>query len=298
MSFSLSQSCQPITHKYDMEIMMALHNVPNGRPISSIPYTSSYYNAVLEAWSAPFEYPCGIGAEDCLNYWTYGQDGEPIFTIKSVKVKKDSIIAKVTHQLGYYGIPWESSKPTIHTVRLVKSEDGYLLDNYDNTKQICIDYIKEMRKKYASGEVERWWRECGADIREYRRQLRDYYRKFGAEYSGASNYDFSSTSNSSKKTKKNKSYPFRDYTDVVGYLTGGKVFKNAEGFKMTFSGSLEMIVNGRTLTGAMEIMSYEETRAVISGYCPYDGGTVRLLIDNVSNTITNIDEPSEVYYRQ
>ena len=119
----------------------------------------------------------------------------------------------------------------------------------------------------------------------------------GLKYEGkASNYSNSQRKNNETDSNSRR-YTFHSDINVRGYLTGGK-FVSPEGLVLTFSSSLEMIINGRYQTGAMSIVDYDDTRAVIQGYSPYSGGRVRLRVNNQNNTIQNMDEPDEVFFKK
>ena len=92
--------------------------------------TQSYFEAYSGALNAVPDNSGMIGDEEFLYYFVSGQDGEPEFKVESVKRKGDSLIAKITLQDN-----------TAHVVRLVKDGGRYLLDDFDDTKQQCLDFI-------------------------------------------------------------------------------------------------------------------------------------------------------------
>ena len=96
--------------------------------------TQSYFKAYSGALNSIPENDGMIGDEEFLYYFVSGQDGEPEFKVKSVKQKGDSLIAKITLQDN-----------TLHTVKLVRDGGRYLLDDFDDTKQQCLDFIKSHR---------------------------------------------------------------------------------------------------------------------------------------------------------
>ena len=93
--------------------------------------TKSYYEAYSGAINSIPEDSGMIGDEEFLYYFVSGQDGAPEFTVKPVEQKGDSLIAKITLQDN-----------SAHVVRFVKDGERYLLDDFDDTKQQCLDYIK------------------------------------------------------------------------------------------------------------------------------------------------------------
>lgn len=96
--------------------------------------TQSYFKAYSDALNSVPDNSGMIGDEEFLYYFVSGQDGEPEFKVKSVEQKGDSLIAKITLQDN-----------TPHVVRLVKEGKRYLLDDFDDTKQQCLDFIKSHR---------------------------------------------------------------------------------------------------------------------------------------------------------
>ena len=101
--------------------------------------TESYFDAYSGALNSIPENDGMIGDEEFLYYFVSGQDGEPEFRVKSVEQKGDSLIAKITLQDN-----------TTHIVKLIKEGGRYLLDDFDDTKLQCLDFIKS-HDKY-SGE--------------------------------------------------------------------------------------------------------------------------------------------------
>lgn len=92
--------------------------------------TASYYDAYSGALDAIPDNDGMIGDEEFLYYFVSGQDGEPEFTVNSVERKGDSLFAKITLQDN-----------TAHMVKLVKEGGRYLLDDFDDTKKQCLEYI-------------------------------------------------------------------------------------------------------------------------------------------------------------
>lgn len=314
-SFFALSGCGSKEHKNIVEAMCEYVPDHGLRDDAEWHLTPSYFNAYSEAWDAPR--PNYIGDEEFLFYFVQGNDPSDLkFKVKSVKVKGDSLIAKVTihHVMDGVEMDWsgEDSKE-VHTVRLVKDKESmlgtYLLDDFDNTKQECIDFIKRIRKEYKSGKFEKSLREEGATAREinsYRRELRAFYAKYGKEYgegkgqettAGSRDQSQSQSQRQSRSSDVVEPYDlsFTSAMDVDAYLRGRKFVDSANGMTMTFTGSTEMVINGTVLTGAMQIMDFNSSRAVLRGVSPFDGNYIRLRVDSESGTITNIDNPSEVF---
>lgn len=181
-----------VSRKYETIVEAMCKYIPDHglREDAQSHLTPSYYRAYSEAFDAPSNYPLGIGDEEFLYYFVQGNDPtELLFHVRSVKVKGDSLIAKVTiqHVIDGVVLDWyEEDEKVLHTVRLVKNKESvlgnYLLDDFDNTKQECLDYIKKMRAEYKTGEIERTIRSEGGtsrDINEHRKAVREFYAKYG-----------------------------------------------------------------------------------------------------------------------
>lgn len=146
--------------------------------------TEDYFRAYSEAIDAP----TGglIGDEEFLYYFVGGQDGDPIFSFKGITKTEDNILAEVYVQPGYNGVPMEGTEQSLHVLKIVTVEENgsprYLLDDFDSTKQQCIDFVKAVRSSYKSGEFEKNLIEYGADADEidsFRKELEDFYTKYG-----------------------------------------------------------------------------------------------------------------------
>lgn len=146
--------------------------------------TNSYFRAYTEAADAPTN-PLYIGDNEFLYYFVSGQDGEPIFSVKSIEDNGDYATVKVYLQEGYNGVPWSDEK-TLHTLKLVRDTENnytrYRIDDWDDTKQQCLDYIRKVRSEYKSGSIERSiLREGGSssDVNEFRKAVSVFYKKYG-----------------------------------------------------------------------------------------------------------------------
>ena len=303
ISFFLASSC--VSQKHESIVKAMCEYIPDGslRDDAEFHMTPSYFRACSEAIDAPSNGFEGPVDEEFLYYFVQGNDPSELrFNVRSLKTKGDSIIAKVTIEHVYDGVELDyvdENDKVVHTVRLVKNSDSeignYLLDNFDNTKQECLDYIKKMRSQYQTGEIERYFRSEGAtsrDINNFRRSVQAFYAKYGRD----SDTD-NSTSNLQSISSSNDSYQsisFSSAMDVDAYLRGRR-FTDSDGNTMSFTSSTEMSVNGTVITGAMRITDYNTTQAILSGVSPYGGGTVRIRVDAERGTITNIDEPDEVF---
>ena len=136
--------------------------------------TQSYFKAYSGALNSIPENDGMIGDEEFLYYFVSGQDGEPEFKVISVEQNGDSLIAKITLQ-----------DKTIHTVKLVRDGGRYLLDDFDDTKQQCLDFIKSHRDY--SGE----WAEKTAEriVAAFTREGEGYKVCIGWREEGLAQYE-------------------------------------------------------------------------------------------------------------
>ena len=146
--------------------------------------TEDYYRAYAEAFDAP----TGgfIGDEEFLYYFVNGQEGYPIFSFKKIRKSDNGFFAEVYVQPGLDGSPLEGTGKTLHVLKLVPAKESgnlrYLLDDFDSTKQQCLDYVKSVRSAYKSGEFEKELAENGAtaeEIDSFRKDLLDFYSRYG-----------------------------------------------------------------------------------------------------------------------
>ena len=65
---------------------------------------------------------------------------------------------------------------------MVRVDGQWLLDDFDGKKAACVEYVKEMRAKYESGELLKYM-ESEDYLREYvldfKRRVDEFYEKYG-----------------------------------------------------------------------------------------------------------------------
>ena len=187
--------------------------------------TQSYYDAYSGALNAVPDNSGMIGDEEFLYYFVSGQDDEPEFKVESVEQKGDSLIAKITLQDN-----------TAHVVRLVKDGGRYLLDDFDDTKKQCLDFIVSQY----SGE----WAEKTAEriVAVFTPEGDGYRVRIGWREEGLAQYEiWEMTAIRDGKgglTYENGSYKLRqyehqgdkEYTEQTVYTDGSGTFRlNEEG---------------------------------------------------------------------
>ena len=137
--------------------------------------TESYYNAYSEAFDAPtgaFGYIDG-------NEWLYylvsgnGDAGAPVFKIEDMdRTEPERIDASVS-------IVGDSEK---HRAVFLLENGRWRLDDWDNSKALCREYVKTMRASYADGSIEKSLLadpETAPNAEQFRQELEAFYAKYG-----------------------------------------------------------------------------------------------------------------------
>ena len=185
--------------------------------------TQSYFEAYSGALNAVPDNSGMIGDEEFLYYFVSGQDGEPEFKVESVERKGDSLIAKITLQ-----------DKTAHVVRLVKDNGRYLLDDFDDTKKQCLDFIVS---QYA-GE----WAEKTAEriVAVFTPEVEGYRVRIGWREEGLAQYEIWEMTavrdgkggliyeNGSYKLRQYEHQGDKDYTEETVYTDGSGTFRRNE----------------------------------------------------------------------
>ena len=152
--------------------------------------TPEYFRAYSEAIDAPDGEYNGVGESEWLYYFVTGSGGaDPSFTVQSVsRINQTLAVANITVQEIWDYDDGVAGEKFPHTITMALIDGKWLLDDYDNTKQQCRDYVRVLRAKYKSGDI---IRELQSDdytrtfIPEFRQRLEEFYRKYGREDSPA-----------------------------------------------------------------------------------------------------------------
>jgi hypothetical protein len=148
--------------------------------------TPDFFNTLTEAWDVPDVDFDGPGYSEWLCYFVTGNGGgEPLYAVKSVTLKsKDEAEAVITVRIRFeengYVDPEDKAREYGIVMKLV--DDKWLLDDFDNKKAECIDYIKEMRAKCESGElIEELesYEPYRIYVPEFKKRVEKYYKKYG-----------------------------------------------------------------------------------------------------------------------
>ena len=148
--------------------------------------TPEYFRAYSEAFDAPDGCYDGVGEHEWLCYFVTGSGGaDPSFTVQSVsRINQTLAVANITIQEIWDYDDGVAGERFPHTITMALIDGKWLLDDFDNTKQQCRDYVRELRAKYKSGEI---IRELQSDdytrsfIPEFRQSVEEFYRKYGRE---------------------------------------------------------------------------------------------------------------------
>ena len=85
---------------------------------------------------------------------------------------------------------------------------------------------------------------------------------------------------------------FRDAQSVIGYLSSHK-FCNGN-ICLTFQ-NMCLYINGTCFTGAVDVLNYNNTQAILEANSPLNGARLRFKVDQTSGTLTDLNS-GEVYY--
>ena len=146
--------------------------------------TPEFYAALEEAFDAPVVDYLEIGDDEWLNYFVTGNGGStPAYSVKSVtKTSKNTATAVINVK-----DIWEEGAEPVgegadYEISLVRVNRKWLLDDFDNKKAECIDYVDLMRSKYKSGELTEWML-TDDDLTEYlpdfQQRVAEFYKKHG-----------------------------------------------------------------------------------------------------------------------
>ena len=148
--------------------------------------TPEFFGALSEAFDAPVVDYGEIGDNEWLWYFVTGNDAAtPEFTVKSISLVDE------THAVATIAVQKRSDVTqelfddvTEYPVEMVRVDGQWLLDDFDGKKAESVDYVKEMRAKYESGELLKYM-ESEDYLLEYvpdfKRRVDDFYEKYGKE---------------------------------------------------------------------------------------------------------------------
>ena len=148
--------------------------------------TPEFFGALSEAFDAPVVDYGEIGDNEWLWYFLTGNDAAtPEFTVKSISLVDE------THAVATIAVRNRSDvtqelfdEIAEYLIEMVRVGGRWLLDDFDGKKAECVDYVKEMRAKYKSGELleymesEDYFHEY---IPDFKRRVEEFYRKYGTE---------------------------------------------------------------------------------------------------------------------
>lgn len=146
--------------------------------------TSDFYKALEEAWAAPVVDYGEIGDNEWLFYFVTGNEAAtPIYGIESIStIGEDHAVATISVMQRsdvtgeFFGDIDE------YEIKMVRVAGQWLLDDFDDKKSECIDYVLRMRDKYKSGELIEYM-ESEDYLQEYipdfKKRVASFYKKYG-----------------------------------------------------------------------------------------------------------------------
>lgn len=169
----LTASCGPKVDRHYLEALCKF--IPDhGLKVDARKYlTEDYFNAYSEAFEAPTGDYGTIGDNEWLFYFVSGNgDGQPSFAVKDFKRDGGRIEADV-EILG---------DPDLHKAIFVKEGGQWKVADWDGTKSQCVEYIKDMRRKYADGTIEREMQQDSTltpYLDDFKKELESFYSIYG-----------------------------------------------------------------------------------------------------------------------
>jgi hypothetical protein len=135
--------------------------------------TEDYFNAYSEAFEAPTGSYGEIGEGEWLFYFVSGNGGgQPVFEVKDFQRDGDRIEADV-EIVG---------DPDPHKAVFVKDGGQWKVADWDSTKTQCVEYIRDMRQKYADGTIERQMQQdstLAPYLDDFKKELESFYSIYG-----------------------------------------------------------------------------------------------------------------------
>ena len=153
--------------------------------------TPEYFQAVNEAFAAPDGCYDGIGESEWLNYFVTGQEGMPSFKVRDVWLIDSSHALADIFVKTLFVEGGEPDPIVLRCIKMTKTGGKWLLDDFENTKQDCQNYVKRLRRKYESGEMLQNLLSDN-DLRvyapEYMESVEAFYQKFGYGEESSTSY--------------------------------------------------------------------------------------------------------------
>ena len=146
--------------------------------------TPEFFRSLSEAFDAPVVDYGEIGDNEWLWYFVTGNDAAtPEFTVKSIsRVDETHAVATIAVQNRSDVTQELFNDVAEYPVEMVRVDGQWLLDDFDGKNAECVEYVKEMRAKYESGELLKYM-ESEDYLREYvpdfKRRVDEFYEKYG-----------------------------------------------------------------------------------------------------------------------
>lgn len=166
-------ACSPKVDKHYLEALCKF--IPDhGMRVEAKQYlTEDYFNAYSEAFEAPTGSYGEIGEGEWLFYFVSGNGGgQPVFAVKDFQRDGGRIEADV-EIVG---------DPDPHKAIFVKEGGQWKVADWDSTKTQCVEYIKDMRQKYADGTIERQMQQdstLAPYLDDFKKELESFYSIYG-----------------------------------------------------------------------------------------------------------------------
>lgn len=168
----LTLSCSPaLTEQEAMSLIRCVPDHHNWGPTES--FTEEYYSLLVEAWDVPNDDPCGdIGSGEFLSYFMSG-NGDVYDRIEIKSIKSDGNRATVN-----FDCVWNYGPEESHELYLVYESNQWIIEDFDDTKDLMLEYIRTSRDYFRS---DRWPRSLD-EVSEYCSDQREILEKDVSDY--------------------------------------------------------------------------------------------------------------------
>lgn len=129
-----------------------------------------------DALAVPTDEPGGIGSEEFLYYWLHTtQDANPA----TDGIKKVTIDSRTPDRILAYVTFSNCDDISHHKVTLIKQDDKWMIDDFDNMKRKMSDYINRQYRFFSSGEYLNHEFDflSEAEVRAYQREVDSFLRR-------------------------------------------------------------------------------------------------------------------------
>lgn len=250
-------------------------------------YNPKYDNGRITLYFDCFDMECDISSHILLDRKERiirNEDGD---TFSKVKAKKnaDDVEAVAKYQTLLDNSPlggeWRQSNSR-RTIRLLQNPNHKRFI-VSNTGKVLINgsSVYELENSNRLKEV-------SLENRQERGTINSYYVKktYYRNERSSQSHNYSSSN-----------VVFNHEQDIFLYLTGHNFYNSDNKHTLSFTSSLELVVDGVMLTGAMRTIAFNQEEALLLGHCP-QGGDIKLGVYGKLHCVVDATEKPYVAYSE